>query len=99
MLLSKRDRSWALTRHRGGDDCSDVFRRFDKVRIGKVGVTCRGLAAVALEQAADGGEDEAEAFQLARRREPLARGQPLTTHPAAGVGPLRAHLPRCSTDA
>ena len=35
-------RSWALTRYRGGDDCSDLFRCFDKVHIGKVGVACRG---------------------------------------------------------
>ena len=41
MLLSMRYRSWALTRHRGGDDCSDLFRRFDKGRIGKAGVACR----------------------------------------------------------
>ena len=35
VLLSMRCRSWALTRHRGGDDCSELSRRFDKVRIGK----------------------------------------------------------------
>ena len=35
-----RYRSWALTRHRGGDDCSDLFRRFDKVRSGS-GDYCR----------------------------------------------------------
>ena len=35
--------SWALTRHRGGDDRSDLFRHLDKVRIGTVGIDCRGL--------------------------------------------------------
>ena len=53
MLLSMRYRSWALTRHRGGDDCSDLFRRFDKVRIGKVGVACRGAMPVVPEKPAD----------------------------------------------
>ena len=48
MLLSMRYRSRALTRHRGGDDCSGLFRRFDKVRIGKVGVACRGAMPVAV---------------------------------------------------
>ncbi len=38
-----RYRSWALTRHHGGDECSDLFHRFDKVRIGTVGVDWRGL--------------------------------------------------------
>ena len=42
MPLSMRYRSWALTRHRSGDDCSYLLRRFDKVRIGKVGVARRG---------------------------------------------------------
>ena len=28
--------------HRLGDDAADPFRRFDKVRIVKVSVTCRG---------------------------------------------------------
>ena len=47
-----RYRSWALTRHRGGDDCSDPFRGFDKVRIGKVGVACRGAMPVVPEKPA-----------------------------------------------
>ncbi len=38
VLLSMRYRSWALTRHRGGDDRSDLLSHFDKVRIGKVGL-------------------------------------------------------------
>ncbi|MCY3856926.1 MAG: hypothetical protein OXF33_02480 [Rhodospirillales bacterium] len=45
--------SWACTRYRGGDDCSDLLRRFDKVRIGKVGVACRGAMPVKPEEAAD----------------------------------------------
>ncbi len=51
--LSMRYRSWALTRRRGGDDCSGLFRRFDKVRIGKVGVACRGAMPVVPEKPAD----------------------------------------------
>ena len=53
MLLSMRYRSWALTRHRGGDDCSDLLRRFYKVRIGKVGVARRGAMPVVPEEPAD----------------------------------------------
>ncbi len=53
MRLSMRYRSWALTRRRGGDDCSDLFRPFDKVRIGKVGVACRGAMPVVPEKPAD----------------------------------------------
>ncbi len=41
-------RSWALTRHCGGDDCSDLFRRFGKVR-----VACRGAMPVVPEKRAD----------------------------------------------
>ena len=48
-----RYRSWALTRHRGGDDCSDLFRRFDQVRFGQVGVACRGAMPVVPEKPAD----------------------------------------------
>ena len=48
-----RYRSWALTRHRGGDECSDLFRRFDKVRIGKVGAACRVAMPVVPEKPAD----------------------------------------------
>ena len=53
VLLSMRYRSWALTRHRGGDDCSDLLRRFDKVRIGKVGVARRGAMPVVPEKSTD----------------------------------------------
>ncbi|MDE2772764.1 MAG: hypothetical protein OXI46_03530 [Gemmatimonadota bacterium] len=53
MLLSMRYRSWALTRHRNGDDCSDLLRRFDKVRIGRVGVARRGAMPVIPEELAD----------------------------------------------
>ena len=53
MPLSMRYLSWASTRYRGGDDCSDLLRRFDKVRIGKVGVACRGAMPVKPEEAAD----------------------------------------------
>ena len=46
MLLSVRCRSWALTRHRGGDEFSDLLRRFDQVRTGKAGVVRRGAMPV-----------------------------------------------------
>jgi len=48
-----RYRPWASTRHHGGDDCSDLLRRFDKVRVGKVGVACRGAMPVMPAEAAD----------------------------------------------
>ena len=54
MLLSMRCRSWALTRHRGGDECSDLLHRFDQMRIAKVGVARHGTMAVMLEEPAEG---------------------------------------------
>ena len=48
-----RYRSWAWTRHRGGDDCSDLLRCFDKVRIGKVGVARLGAMPVVPEKWTD----------------------------------------------
>ena len=56
MPLSMRYRSWVLTRHRGGDDCSDLLRRFDKVRIDKVGVARRGAMPVMPEEPTDEGQ-------------------------------------------
>ena len=40
-----RYRSWALTRRRGGNDCSGLLRRFDEVSVGKVGAARRRLNA------------------------------------------------------
>ena len=51
--LSMQYRSWAWTRQRGGDDCSDLLRRFYKVCIGKVGVARRGAVPVMPEEPAD----------------------------------------------
>ena len=51
-----RYRSWALTRHRGVDDCTDFLRRFYKVRIVKVGVARRGAMAPVAEQLSNQGQ-------------------------------------------
>ena len=40
-----RYRSCALTRHRDGDDRSDLLCRFDRVSVGKVGVVRRRVSA------------------------------------------------------
>ena len=48
MLLSMRFRSWALTRHRGGDEYSELLRRFDNV-----GVARRGAMPVVPEKSTD----------------------------------------------
>ncbi len=62
MLLSMGYRSWALTRHRGGDECSELLRRFDQVRIGKAGVARRGAMAVMPEEPAEGERQTPERY-------------------------------------
>ena len=48
-----RYRLWALTRHGGGNDSSDLLRSFYKVCIGKVGVARRGAMPVVPEEPTD----------------------------------------------
>ena len=101
MLLSMRYRSWALTRHRGGDECSDLLRRFYKVRIGKVGVARRGAMPVVPEEPADerqtfAGHDrptcggvaqvvQAQAAELRIRADRAPAGREAVRAPAFGV--------------
>ena len=72
--LSMRYRSWALTRHRGGDEGFDLLRRLEKVRGGKVGVTRRRLLLRLTQQLPKGREALAgrkPSFQAAFRELPV----------------------------
>ena len=60
--------------HSSVHDICDLHRRFDKVRIGKVGVACRGAVSAVPEQLADQRQVLARHDRLARRRvAPMSR--------------------------
>ena len=86
-----RYRSWALTRHRGGDVCSDLLRR-----LGKVGVTRRRLHLRVTQQLPNRREALAGcklSFQDAFRGLPVFPSIGIGRHGAVGREPGdRAHL-------